>query len=165
MPFMEETPPRTKSIRKGEVMATQEERLVQVRRANERFYRAFESLDINLMKAVWVQTDEAQCVHPGWALLEGWEAISKSWAAIFANTHYMRFHITDVSVHLYGDVAWVTCIENLANAPGSTHTSRILATNVYEQHDDDWFIVHHHASPVLQASPSFREPDDDDDLN
>ena len=142
-------------------MSSQEELLAQVRRANERFYRAFESLDIDLMRSVWVQTDRAKCVHPGWALLEGWEVVAQSWAAIFANTHYMRFVITDVAVHLYGQVAWVTCVENLSDAPGSTRISRILATNVYEQHDDDWYIVHHHASPVLQAPPSFREPDDE----
>ena len=142
-------------------MPTQEERITQVRRANERFYRAFESLDMDLMSAVWVQTERAKCVHPGWALLEGWETIARSWAAIFANTSYMRFVITDVSVHFYGHVAWVTCVENLSDAPGSTRVSRILATNVYEELDDDWRIVHHHASPVLQAPPSFRESDDD----
>ena len=142
-------------------MPTQEERITQVRRANERFYRAFESLDMALMTAVWSQTERAKCVHPGWSLLEGWETIAKSWAAIFANTSYMRFVITDVAVHFYGHVAWVTCVENLSNAPGATRVSRILATNIYEERDDDWFIVHHHASPVLQAPPSFRESDDD----
>ncbi|PON11227.1 DUF4440 domain-containing protein [Candidatus Entotheonella serta] len=137
------------------------ERLAQVRRANERFYRAFESLDMDLMGAVWVQTERAKCVHPSWDLLEGWEVIAKSWAAIFTNTNYMRFVITDVSVHLYGHVAWVTCVENLSSAAGSTQISRILATNVYEHLDDDWYIVHHHASPVLQAPPPFRESEDE----
>ena len=93
------------------------------------------------MSAVWVQTERAKCVHPGWSLLEGWETIARSWAAIFANTSYMRFVITDVSVHFYGHVAWVTCVENLSDAPGSTRVSRILATNVYEELDDDWRIV------------------------
>ena len=58
-------------------MSSEEERLVQVRRANERFYRAFESLDITLMQSVWLQTDRAKCNHPGWALLEGWEAVAR----------------------------------------------------------------------------------------
>ncbi len=142
-------------------MSSQDERLAQVRRANERFYRAFESLDMDLMAAVWIPTERAKCVHPGWDLLEGWDVVARSWAAIFANTDYMRFVITDVAVHLYGHVAWVTCVENLSNAPGATQISRILATNVYERHDDDWYIVHHHASPVLQAPPSFVEPDDE----
>ena len=60
-------------------MSSQEETLAQVRHANERFYRAFEALDIDLMDAVWLHTERAKCVHPGWELLSGWEAVRKSW--------------------------------------------------------------------------------------
>ena len=135
-------------------MASQEETLAQVQRANERFYRAFESLDSAKMAAVWVQAERAKCVHPGWHMLSGWEAIRQSWEAIFANTDYMRFVITDVSVHLYGHVAWVTCVENLSDAPDTLQMVRILATNVYEHSGDEWHIVHHHASPVMRPGPA-----------
>ena len=140
-------------------MASQEETLAQVKRANERFYRAFESLDIAKMAAVWVQAERAKCVHPGWHMLSGWEAIRQSWEAIFANTDYMRFVITDVSVHLYGRVAWVTCVENLSDAPDTLRIARILATNMYEHSDDEWRIVHHHASPVMRPGPASGEED------
>ena len=138
-------------------MPSQDETLAQVRRANERFYRAFETLDIDEMSAVWVQTERAKCVHPGWDMLAGWNAVRQSWAAIFHNTSYMKFLITDVAVHLYGHVAWVTCVENLTDAVESTTISRMLATNVYEFDGDDWRIVHHHASPVMRATPSFDD--------
>ena len=134
-------------------MATRDEILEQVRQANQHFYHAFESLDIEQMAAVWVQARRARCVHPGWEMLEGWEAIGQSWAAIFANTESMQFVITDVAVHLYDGVAWVTCIENLSDAPETLQMTRILATNVYELIDREWRIVHHHASPVLRPSP------------
>jgi ketosteroid isomerase-like protein len=83
-------------------------------------------------------------------MLEGWAAIEQSWAAIFANTDYMRFVITNVAVRLYGNVAWVSCIENLSDASETLQMSRLLATNIYECHDDEWRIVHHHASPILR---------------
>ena len=134
-------------------MLSHDETLAQVKRTNERFYRAFESLDIDQMSAMWVRTARAKCVHPGWDLLEGWEAICQSWTVIFANTEYMRFVITDVSVAVYGQVAWVTCVENLSDAPDTLQVTRILATNVYEQTDEDWRIVHHHASVVLRPVP------------
>jgi SnoaL-like domain len=51
---------------------------------------------------------------------------------------------------VYGRVAWVTCVENLSDAPDTSQLSRILATNVYENVDGDWHIVHHHASPILR---------------
>src|SRR5918912_3648775 len=84
------------------IVASQEETIEQVKRANERFYRAFESLDISKMTAVWMHAERAKCVHPGWSLLSGWEAIRQSWEAIFANSDYMRFVIPDVVVLLYG---------------------------------------------------------------
>jgi ketosteroid isomerase-like protein len=126
--------------------------LAQIKRANERFYRAFESLDIGQMAAVWVHAERAKCVHPGWDLLTGWEAIRQSWEAIFTNTDYMRFVITDVAVHLYGRVAWVTCVENLSDTPDALQMVRILTTNVYEQRGEDWYIVHHHASPIMRRT-------------
>lgn len=146
-------------------MPSQETVMAQVKRANEHFYRAFESLDIEQMAAVWLHAERAKCVHPGWDLLSGWEAVSQSWTAIFANTDYMRFVITDVSVHLYGHVAWVTCVENLSDSVASAEITRILATNVYEKSGDDWLIVHHHASPILRPLPSFEEEVDFESLN
>ena len=131
-------------------MSTLDDAIEQVRRANDRFYRAFESLDIEQMALLWVQTEHARCVHPGWEMLEGWPAIKQSWAAIFANTDFMRFVITDVAVHLYDNVAWVTCVENLSDTSQSMQMSRILATNIYQRHSGEWRIVHHHASPVLR---------------
>lgn len=131
-------------------MSTQEEIIEQVRRANDHFYRAFESLDIEQMAMRWVHARRARCVHPGWEMLEGWAAIEQSWAAIFANTDFMRFVITDVAVHPYDRVAWVTCVENLSDTSETMQLSRILATNIYERHDGEWRIVHHHASPILR---------------
>jgi ketosteroid isomerase-like protein len=129
-----------------------EDALTQVKRANERFYRAFESLHIDQMSAMWVHAARARCVHPGWDVLEGWEAIRQSWEVIFANTNYMRFVITDVSVQIDGQIAWVTCVENLSDTPDTLQITRLLATNIYEQTDEGWHIVHHHASVVLRPA-------------
>jgi ketosteroid isomerase-like protein len=148
-----------KAREKESKVPSHDETIEQVKRANERFYRAFESLDSARMAAMWVQAERAKCVHPGWSLLSGWEAIRQSWEAIFANTEYMRFVITEVVVHLYGNVAWVTCMENLSDAPDTLQMAHILATNVYEQTTDGWRIVHHHASPVLRPAPTMGDVD------
>ena len=39
--------------------------------ANEAFYRAFESLEVDRMRAAWRDASHVKCVHPGWMLLEG----------------------------------------------------------------------------------------------
>jgi ketosteroid isomerase-like protein len=50
-------------------------------------------------------------------------------------------------------------VENLSDAFSSARAARILATNVYEKQGDAWYIVHHHASPVMRPTPTFAEPD------
>ena len=120
--------------------------------ANEAFYRAFESLDLEEMDRVWAHDDRVACVHPGWRRLQGWEEVRPSWANIFANTSEMRFTVTDVRVEVVGDVAWVHCTENiLSEVRGSLAITSVLATNVFERYGARWLMVHHHASHVLAA--------------
>ncbi len=118
--------------------------------ANAGFYRAFEALDLSAMDAVWAHGAHVKCVHPGWPLLTGWEAVRASWEAIFANTREMRFTLTDVSAAATGDFAWVTCTENiLSETDGRVGVTSILATNLFERGERGWRMVHHHASHVL----------------
>src|SRR5205823_10406349 len=46
-------------------------------------------------------------------ILVGWEAVRSSWATIFENTAEMRFTLSDVRASACGDLAWVTCTENI----------------------------------------------------
>jgi ketosteroid isomerase-like protein len=122
----------------------------EVMNANARFYRAFETLDTDEMDRVWAHDDHVRCVHPGWPLLSGWAAVRESWATIFANTEEMRFTLSDVQATVGGDVAWVTCTENILSEVGGRVTvTAILATNVFEREAEGWRVVHHHASHVL----------------
>jgi ketosteroid isomerase-like protein len=121
-----------------------------VEEANARFYRAFETLDIAEMDLVWVHGAHARCVHPGWPLLSGWDAVRTSWETIFANTEEMRFTLSDVNVHVLGTLAWVTCTENiLSDVQGRVTVTSILATNLFERDPAGWRLVHHHASHML----------------
>jgi ketosteroid isomerase-like protein len=121
-----------------------------LREANERFYRAFESLDLAEMDQVWAHGDHVACVHPGWSRLHGWHEVRRSWAAIFQSTTEMRFTITDVRSEARGDIGWVHCTENiLSETRGSLSITAILATNVFERRDGRWRLVHHHASHIL----------------
>jgi ketosteroid isomerase-like protein len=127
--------------------------VAEVEEANLRFYRAFETLDLARMEAVWLHTERAQCVHPGWPLIVGWAAIRDSWETIFANTIEMRFTIGDARVVGGPEVAWVTCTENiLADVQGRVSVTSLLATNVFERAPEGWRMVHHHASHVLGST-------------
>jgi ketosteroid isomerase-like protein len=129
--------------------------LADVEEANARFYRAFESLEIAEMDLVWSHGDHVRCVHPGWCLLTGWEAVRQSWEAIFRNTGEMRFSISDVHVCVEGNLGWVTCTENiLSHARGQIAVTALLATNLFERRSGEWLMVHHHASHTMTSEPS-----------
>jgi uncharacterized protein (TIGR02246 family) len=122
--------------------------------ANARFYRALSNADLDGMAALWLHSPQASCIHPGWPMLAGWETIRDSWAAIFRNQGPIRIWPGEVAVHVRGETAWVTCIENID--PSRQLTDVLIqaqATNIFQQAQGQWRLVHHHASPLPQAGP------------
>ena len=130
--------------------------VIEVMEANANFYRAFESLDIERMEAVWAKGDHIKCVHPGWSLLTGWSAVKASWELIFSNTKEIRFTLTDVLVRVKSPFAWVVLTENLlSQVEHDVTATSVLATNIYEKINGVWKLVHHHASHVFSSRAAF----------
>jgi ketosteroid isomerase-like protein len=120
--------------------------------ANQRFYAAFQSLNIERMSAIWLAEDWVQCVHPGWDLLIGWDEIRESWARIFSNTRRIQIALSSVRVHVEGNVAWVACTEHITSAfENSFDEALVQATNMFVRREGSWHLVAHHASPLLSA--------------
>ena len=131
----------------------------EVAQANESFYRAFESLDIKNMEKVWARQDSIQCGHPGWRILRGWQPVMESWRRIFENTPSIRFILTDVSIDVRSDLAWVTLYENLnSSVEGQNVSAIILTTNIFEKGADGWRMIHHQGSSVAQSPPDEDAP-------
>jgi ketosteroid isomerase-like protein len=136
-------------------MTSEEEDVAQ---ANEGFYRAFESLDIKKMESVWATDGDIQCGHPGWRILRGWKPVMESWREIFENTPQIRFLLTDLTVEVRGDFAWVTLYENLnSSLEGQNVAATILTTNIFRRGADGWRMIHHHGSSVAQPRTSQDE--------
>jgi ketosteroid isomerase-like protein len=131
-------------------MSSLENQELEVEQANDRFYRAFESLDIHRMESVWATDGPVKCIHPGWGLRSGWPAVRDSWVLIFNNTAGIRLEITDVEIVVRGDLAWVVCVEQVhMTVDGEPQESRVLATNMYLKRPAGWLMIHHHGSPVI----------------
>jgi ketosteroid isomerase-like protein len=79
--------------------------ITEIEQANARFYQAFETLDLARMDLLWAHAEHVKCVHPGWPILDGWEAVRSSWETIFENTAEMRFTLSDVRSTTRGDLA------------------------------------------------------------
>jgi ketosteroid isomerase-like protein len=134
--------------------------ITEIEQANARFYQAFETLDLARMDLVWAHAEHVKCVHPGWPILVGWEAVRSSWETIFENTAEMRFTLSDVRSTRRGDLGWVTCTENIfSEVRGRLAVTSVLATNLFERGPQGWRMIHHHASHVLGAAPDDAAPE------
>ena len=122
----------------------------EVHAANRAFYAALEARDLDAMGDVWEHSDRVVVTHPGWPMLRGWAKVAGSWDAIFRNTGYIQFVLTDEDVTVEGDTAWVTLDENILQSGGDDELSGSRATtiNVFVRDEGAWRLVVHHASPV-----------------
>lgn len=127
-----------------------------VEAANAELYAAFEAGDIDRMAALWADSDDIACIHPGGPVLRGRGTVLRSWSVIMANTDYIQFFLTDVEVSIANDIALVTCAENILTAADEStdastfaHPGRVVATNVFRRESDGWRLLLHHGSPVL----------------
>lgn len=101
---------------------------------------------MDAMSDLWEHSDRAVCVHPGWNRLSGWGAISASWFALFQNGQQLQFIVTNERVDVDGDLAWVSCDENiLSDEVGGT----VAALNLFVRDGDRWNLVLHHGSSVV----------------
>jgi ketosteroid isomerase-like protein len=113
------------------------------------------------MEEQWSHADDVTCTHPGWHRLDGWEDVSRSWEAIFANSRAWKVHPEEEHAFLSGDLGVVLCIEILQPVGGHGDPARMQATNVFRREEGRWRIVHHHASPM----PEVGDDDEEDTVN
>lgn len=122
--------------------------------ANADFYRALESGVLERMEDVWAHDDWVRCVHPGWEMIVGWRRVRESWEMIFEGGQRMRASPSDVWVRVLGEIAWVSCLENITVFNESDFDSaQAAATNLFVWRDGRWLMVHHHASPIPMVVP------------
>jgi ketosteroid isomerase-like protein len=112
--------------------------------ANSAFYRAFTARDRVAMEGLWATGAAVACLHPGWDVLRGREAVMASWRSLFEGDT-PAVSCGSASAHVAGDVAWVVCRERIAGGPP------LAATNVFVRERGAWRICHHHAGLVAQA--------------
>ena len=128
-----------------------------VQKANQSFYRCIETLDLEAMERLWLHEDWVRCIHPGWDVLVGWQAVRRSWQTIFENTQWIRVVPTNAEAFVFGEIAVVSCAENLTAAEGAeVGVALAQATNLFRSTAEGWRMIHHHASPVpVQVTQPF----------
>jgi ketosteroid isomerase-like protein len=129
-----------------------------LRRANERFYSALETLDLPAMEDLWLRESWVQCIHPGWEAIVGWPGVRQSFEEIFASTRWLRVIPTVAREVEFPDFGIVSCAENITLGGGNDSDLDLAmahATNVFRRTPEGWKMVLHHASsaPVRVTQP------------
>lgn len=121
---------------------------------NRAFYRAFTERDYPAMDALWAASLPVSCIHPGWAVLFGREAVMDAWEDVLGAPNGPAIQPRNERVTLYGDTALVLCEEVLGGAV-------LAATNLFVREDGEWKLAHHQAGPVADPRASVGPTMDD----
>src|SRR4051812_25088365 len=101
-----------------------------VREANERFYMAMTTGEIDEMDAMWVHDARSVCIHPGRDAIVGYDQIRESWSMIFSSENSMSIAASNERITVSGDTAWVVCNETISVAtPEGLGAAAAQATN------------------------------------
>lgn len=120
-------------------------------RANRAFYRALEGLDLERMRALWLDDPTAKCVHPGGEVIVGTDRIMASWRAIFTSSNRLRFELLEPQLEVVGEMAWASNTEILhVELERGVVLSESAVTNLFVRRDEGWKMVLHHASPIAR---------------
>ena len=106
--------------------------------ANDAFYLAFATRDVEAMDAVWAKGSPASCIHPGWNMITGRAEVMRSWQAILESPDSPDIQCRHAKASLSGDFAYVVCYEELEGG-------FLVATNIYVRENGAWKMVHHQA--------------------
>jgi ketosteroid isomerase-like protein len=116
--------------------------------ANAAYYNAFSNRDIDAMSELW-GPDAVSCIHPGWLVIVGHDAVVASYRDIFRNPHQEPILHTDETSFVDGAEGRVFCVETVGQG-------MLAATNWFRLIDGRWRLVHHQASPLVVA-PQTRQ--------
>ena len=124
--------------------------------ANLDFYRAFATRDMAAMEQVWARETPVLCLHPGWALLRGRDAVLESWRQILANPEAPHVVCHEDQPFLFGEVGIVTCEEVIEGgvlvSEEDLDGGSLAATNMFVKEQGFWRLVHHQASLIVNRS-------------
>jgi len=66
----------------------------------------------------------------------------------------IKFVITNTKVRDFENIAVVVCLENIETFfDGENLRLGVIATNIFEQMENQWLLIHHHGSSVSNYIP------------
>ncbi len=119
--------------------------------ANEAFYRAFATRNLEAMASVWARHARVACIHPGWGPLVERDKVLESWAEILGGPNAPRISCHGAQPILFGELAFVICFE-------AVQGTFLIATNIFLKEEGAWRLVHHQAGPTNETPQEAPSP-------
>ncbi|KAJ8768502.1 hypothetical protein K2173_022595 [Erythroxylum novogranatense] len=110
---------------------------------NTQFFNIIRERSLPAMSRFWLNADYVKCVHASGELFSGYDAVIQSWQLEFNWEQGVDFQVRDVRARVLTDMAWVT-MKFFADMNGPFNI-----TNIFEFHNERWYMVHHHSSVML----------------
>jgi hypothetical protein len=111
--------------------------------ANDAFYLAFNAGDADAMEALWAREHPIACVHPGWPLLLGREAVLDSFRRILGNPRQSPVEVYGARVLRGPALHAVLCYEKVGDTV-------LVASNAFAREGGRPRLVHHQAGPCAE---------------
>ncbi|HAD24250.1 MAG TPA: DUF4440 domain-containing protein [Alphaproteobacteria bacterium] len=112
--------------------------------ANDIFYQAFATRDLEALRELWAAEPVVTCIHPGWGPIFGRTAVLESFHAIFNGPNPPDVRCQAARAVLRGDTAYVLCYEHIDG-------QFLVATNIFTRSENQWRMIHHQAGPTATA--------------
>ncbi len=119
----------------------------------EAFYTAFESKNIEAMQEIWLDADHVECIHPMGSRLLGYAEVLESWQKILGGSNQLLFEREQLNSTQSCDLSVHVLHEKITTGKQPYQSTTVITTNVYQQTDEGWYMVLHHAS----LSPQMQE--------
>ena len=117
--------------------------------ANESFYDAFDTADMDAMRALWSEEHTVACIHPGGEAIVGRDEVLSSWESILSAPHRPAIQCVEPKGLVIGQSGLVICTEMLTGG-------QLVASNLFALEQGAWRMIHHQAGPVNAPSPLQR---------
>ncbi|KAI3812815.1 hypothetical protein L1987_17527 [Smallanthus sonchifolius] len=112
---------------------------------NQIFFDIIRERSLPEMGRLWLNADYVKCIHASGAFFTGYNGVLGSWQMAFNWDAAVNIQVRDVRSRVLPGVAWVTMKAYVGMEHNTHHMSM---TNVFELHNGQWFMVHHHSSDI-----------------
>ena len=135
-------------------MATSTGAEADVLAANKRFYDALSAGSIDGISAACAHDSDVTALHEASTeVAVGWQAVLDSWKAVpFEAFAELSVVMASPVIKVHGTIARVAGLEKIKGKmkDGQDFAWTALGTNIYEERDGQWLMVHHHASKAAE---------------